>query len=244
MDHIITPTAWGKQLFESNGVTTPITVTRLGLNPAYRLRQRPPLDGRPITFLTFIDRGKRKGGIAATNAFIDAFGDDPKVKLIIKGRRAMIKLGFINPNIETVQQDMTEEELADLYARCDVLVNPNMGEGFGLIPREFAATGGIALATGWAGTGEDLDKWGWSLPYTLEKADWRGARQLEGKDLGVWAKPDISGVAGVMKHVVKNFSWYQQEAIRRAEALPEFYNWDQYASLIYKRWRDGNRNPA
>ena len=241
MDHIVTPTQWGKRLFEADGVTVPITVTRLGLNPAYRLRERAP-GRRPITFLTFIDRGKRKGGIAATNAFIDAFGDSPDVKLIIKGRRAKIKLGFINPNIETVQQDMTEEELGDLYARCDVLVNPNMGEGFGLIPREFAATGGIALATGWAGTGEDIEKWGWPLPYNLQEADWRGARLLEGKDLGVWAKPDVPGVAQVLRHVVENIGHYRRVAKANAPKLPKFYDWQQYADIILRRWRDGNRN--
>jgi glycosyltransferase involved in cell wall biosynthesis len=242
MDHIVTPTKWGKRLFEDDGVTVPITVARLGINPAYRLRERPPLDGRPITFLTFIDRGKRKGGIAATNAFIDAFGSDPSVKLIIKGRRAKIKLGFINPNIETIQQDMTEEELADLYARCDVLINPNMGEGFGLIPREFAATGGISFATGWAGTGEDLDRWGWPLPYHLTKADWRGARLLEGNDLGDWAKPDLPGVAKVYRQIVDKFEFYKREAERRAPSLPGYYSWDGYAKLILERWRDGNRH--
>ena len=240
MDSIVTPTQWGKRLFEADGVTVPITVARLGLNPAYRLRSRPP--GRhPITFLTFIDRGKRKGGISATNAFIDAFGDSPDVKLIIKGRRAKIKLGFINPNIETIQKDMTEDELADLYADADVLVNPNMGEGFGLIPREFAATGGIALATGWAGTGEDLEKWGWPLPYHLVDADWRGARMLEGKPLGQWAKPDVHGVSQVMKHVVENIDHYRREAKANAPGLEKFYSWEQYARIILGRWRDGNR---
>jgi glycosyltransferase involved in cell wall biosynthesis len=241
MDHIFTPTNWGKKLFEDGGVNVPITVTRLGLNPAYRIRKRPA-ERSPITFLTFIDRGKRKGGIAATNAFIDAFADDPNVKLIIKGRRAKIKLGFINPNIETIQQDMTEDELADLYARCDVLVNPNMGEGFGLIPREFAATGGIALATNWSGTGEDLERWGWGLPYELVKADWRGARHLEGTELGEWAKPDIKGVTEVLKHVRYNISSYKEEAEKRAKSLPSYYSWEKYAEIILKRWRNGNCN--
>ena len=240
MDHIVTPTKWGKRLFEADGVTVPITVARLGINPAYRLRPRSP-GRRPITFLTFIDRGKRKGGISATNAFIQAFGDSPDVKLIIKGREAKIELGFINPNIETIQKDMTENELADLYASTDVLVNPNMGEGFGLIPREYAGTGGIALATGWSGTGEDIEKWGWPLPYELVSADWRGARQLEGRDLGEWAKPDVPGVAQVMKHIVANIGQYRAEAERRAPALEKFYSWESYAQIILRRWRDGNR---
>ena len=239
MDSIITPTNWGKELFESDGVTVPITVARLGINPPYRLRPRS-YQQSPIRFLTFVDRGKRKGGISATNAFIDAFGDSSDVKLIIKGRRAKIKLGFINPNIETIQQDMTEEELADLYSSCDILVNPNMGEGFGLIPREFAATGGIALATNWAGTGEDINKWGWGLPYSLVKADWRGGGRLEGGDLGEWAKPDIPGVSKVLKHVVANIEQYRTISEKRAASLPKYYDWKKYAEIILKRWRNGN----
>jgi glycosyltransferase involved in cell wall biosynthesis len=117
-------------------------------------------------------------------------------------------------------------------------VNPNLGEGFGLIPREFAATGGIALATNWSGTADDIQAWGWPIPYTLKPADWRGIDKFRDVELGNWAEPDVEALAEMMRDVVENRERYQAIALRQAPDVHELYSWRQFATVVYEIWRE------
>lgn len=239
-DAVITPSTFCRDVFVSSGVTAPVHVIPLGIDEAYTLREEPVnrRDGKPLTFLAFMDRGLRKGGVYAMQAFLRAFGDSPDHRLILKSREAQVGVNMVNPNIEMIQHDMTAEELNQLYHQADVLVNPNMGEGFGLIPREFAATGGIALATNWSGTADDIELWGWPLPYALAKATWPGNTILEGRELGVWAKPDVVGVAKAMQDVADNLSAYAFDAYVRAQEVRRMYDWRLFAERVLEVWRE------
>ena len=63
---VVTPSRFCRDIFADAGVTSPITIAPLGLNPLYAYAERPV--ERPLTFLAFIDRGMRKGGIEAMQA--------------------------------------------------------------------------------------------------------------------------------------------------------------------------------
>lgn len=239
LDAIITPTRFCKEVFEQCGVRAPIHVVPLGIGESYRYAERS--SERPLTFLAFLDRGARKGGMVALQAFLRAFGSDMNYKLILKGRRRKVTFSMdreMNPNIEVIWQDMSEAELYALYLECDVLINPHRGEGFGLIPREFAATGGISLTTNWSGTTDDLDEWGWPLPYRLVKADWRGDRVFAGHDAGEWAEPDVEGVAEVLRQVAAHVEHYRTEAKQRAAGVAHRYRWSQLAQGVLDVWRE------
>lgn len=239
LDAIITPSYFCEDVFMRCGVTTPIHVVPLGVGEIYRPVGRAP--GRPFTFLAFMDRGRRKGGLAALQAFQLAFGDDPAYRLILKSRKPRQPAEILNPNITLIQRDMTEQELYQLYLECDCLVNPNAGEGFGLLPLEFAATGGIALATDWGGTGDYIRTVGVPLPYKLVKADWRGHKKFEGQDLGDWAEPITEVVAQLMRYVADNRETYRWMAAEVAPQVRELYDWRRFAERVYEVWR-GNES--
>lgn len=235
-DAVIVPSHFCAEVFLRSGVTRPIHVIPLGVSPmhAYRKRPAPP----PLTFLAFLDRGERKGGEVALQAFVRAFGDDPDYRLILKGRKSKVALRFTNPNIEVIQCDMSEAELAELYRRCHVLINPHKGEGFGLIPREFAATGGVALTTGWSGTADGLDFWGVPIPYTLQRAGWQGNKSIEGQDVGEWATVDPAVLAELLWDVVDNWPRQQSRALMRAEFVAAQYRWDRFGEQVYQVWQE------
>lgn len=236
MDAVITPSRFCEQLFHDAGVTVPIYMFPLGISEVYKPVQRPIQD--KFTFLTFMDRGRRKGGQVALQAFLMAFGNDPRYQLIIKMRKpGKYIVLFDNPNIRLIQQDMTEPELYELYGQCDCMIAATHCEGFGLLPREFATTGGIALATGWGGTADDIDQWGWPLPYNLGKADWTGQPGLEGLDLGEWAIPDAAGIAELLKQVANKREFYLHNAWEQAELLPDLYSWQSFAEQVYGVYR-------
>ena len=236
MDAVVVPSLFCLETFQACGVTVPVHVIPLGISETYQPYKRPYRS--PFTFLAWMDRGKRKGGFHALQAFSMAFGDDPDYRLILKARDNVTNLNILNDNIELVTQDMTEAELYELFKSADCLVNPNLGEGFGLIPREFAATGGIALATNWSGTADDIEQWGWPIPYTLKPADWRGIERFQGIDLGDWAEPDVEALAVLMRDVVDNYETYYATALAQASNIHNLYSWRQFTTAVYEVWRE------
>lgn len=231
---IITPSAFCRTVFAEAGVTVPIHVIPLGINELYQPVERS-FDG-PLTFLAFIDRGLRKGGPTALQAFVAAFGDDPNYQLILKGRKSKITAEILNPNVTLIQEDYSEAQLYALYQRCHVLINPHRGEGFGLLPREFAATGGISLTTAWSGTADDLDQWGIGLDYTLVKADWAGHNQFSKMDLGDWAEVNQQSLVDRLEAIADNRLFYQRQAYRLAGNVHKLYSWEAFAKGVLDVW--------
>ncbi|HMN10884.1 MAG TPA: glycosyltransferase family 4 protein [Bellilinea sp.] len=236
-DAVVVPSRWLVDVFREHGVTAPLHVVPLGLDEVFQPAARPS-NREPFTFLTLRDRGRRKGGIWAEQAFVRAFGDDPGVRLIEKARDPKaFGIQATNENIDIIQRDMTPGELYELYLSCDALVNPNMGEGFGLVPREFAATGGITLATDWGGTADDISVWGIPLPHGMTRADYQ-ARNLAGYDLGEWAMPDLDALAHIMRDVVEHREAYQTRAETNAPRVRAMYSWRRFAEGVLNIWRE------
>lgn len=238
MDAVIVPSTFCQTVFRDSGVTAPIHVVPLGVGDIYQYKARE--DGRPLTFLAFFDRGERKGGMVAQQAFTRAFGDDMDYKLILKGRTAKPGRALVltNANIEVIQQDYSEQGLYELYCQCDVLINPHKGEGFGLIPREFAASGGFALTTGWSGTADAISEWGYALPYRLERAHWRGNKTLAGQELGHWAAVDPVALACELQTVAATWQWTRQLLPAKAQAARSLYSWRTFAEKVLAVWEE------
>lgn len=230
LDAVITPCHFCKEVFERAGVTTPIHVVPLGQNAAYAPRERPA--GGPLTFISFIDRGLRKGGIEAMHAFQAAFGDSTDVRLILKGRKSKITARILNPNIELIQEDYTVAQMAELYHRADVMIFSTKGEGHGWPPREAAACGVISLATNFAGTADDIDAWGIPLDYRLVRADWSGHNRLSKMDLGEWAEVDFDAMVARLRDIAANRAAYQADALRKAPGVREMYSWARFAGRV------------
>jgi glycosyltransferase involved in cell wall biosynthesis len=176
--------------------------------------------------------------MVALQAFLRAFGEDMNYRLILKGRTPKQRFELTNPNIEVILCDMTERELYDLYLRSDVLINAHSGEGFGLIPRCYAASGGFALTTGWSGTADDIEQWGYALAYRLERAHWRGNRTLQGQDLGHWASVDPVRLGHSLKMVAATWEFTRQTLPAKAQAARELYSWDVFAERVLAIWKE------
>lgn len=236
MDAVIVPSTFCAKVFRACGVTAPIHVAALGVSCTYKPAQRPP--DRPLTFLAFLDRGKRKGGTTALQAFLAAFGDDMNYRLILKGREVppARRLNLTNPNIEVIQQDMTERELYELFCSADVLIDCNRGEGFGMIGRQFSATGGISLSTNWGGTADWIEHWGLPIHYKLVPADWSGNATLAGQDLGLWAEPCLDGLVAMLRRIADNRLFCQSRAQSSAERVGRMYTWKGFAERVLWVW--------
>ncbi len=237
-DAVIVPSKWLVKAMKHCGVIAPIHVVPLGISETFMVADKRDYHRvytklNPFTFLCWGDRGNRKGWDVAMQAFIDAFGDRHDVRLLVKAREGgSFPYEISNANIEIVRDDLDEFGLRDLYLRCDAMVFPARGEGFGLPPREFAATGGPVIATDW--WADDIQEWGYPIRYKLVKA-WAGHPNHDG--LGKWAEPDKDHLVKQMKHLVNQdgrvISYMGQKS---ANHVAKLYRWDKFAEGVLDVW--------
>ena len=239
-DAVIVPSVFCHDVFVECGVTSPVLVFPLGILESYEFAERSNED--PFTFLTFMDRGKRKGGLHAILAFSGEFGTEKDVRLVIKSREIPEerKFSFNEDNIEVIFEDYSIDRMIDLYGKCHCLINPNLGEGFGLIPREFSATGGISLSSNWGGTADLIDLWGWPIECSTQKADWSLIPKFKNLDLGNWADPSIDHIRSSIRNIVENREMYLQEAKIKSKLAKMYYSWNNFATNVSAVWRSIN----
>lgn len=234
LDAVVVPCSWCADVFRNSGVTTPIHVVPLGISPAFRYDSRRVQDKFRILAIGDKNSWIRKGTHRAMWAFMKAFGDSTDVELVIKSKDGPMFESVLNPNIALVDADYDERQLNDFYHSFDLMVFPSCGEGFGLPPREFAATGGLVIATDFSGTGADLPQWGIPLGYKLASA-WQGHDVNVG--IGEWAEADVDQLASLML-------WARALPVSIRNSLGRFYSanalslysWQQYADQIQGIW--------
>lgn len=226
----ILPSQWLVQIFRDAGVTIPIHVIPLGVSEVFKHTRRKRFDPtKPLRFLAIADRMGRKGWYKTITAFHALFGDDPCYELILKTRTPGLQL--TNPNIKFLCGDYGDKRMAKLYTTCDVMIFPSAGEGFGLPPREFAATGGLAVATNWGGLADDLPLWGVALnDYQLAPA-WKGDPDLDG--LGLWAETSVDEIAHTMQMIAQNREHFYEVGKLNGKWVREHYNWSDFARQAY-----------
>jgi hypothetical protein len=226
----IVPTTWNVEVFRRCGVTAPLFTASLGVDRhEYTLLTRRH-DGRPYTFLWSGTPDRRKGWDLAYRAFRTAFGDSQEVRLVLHFREMPDGLrGAEDANVEVVAGRLLHSQWLLYLRRADCFVFPTRGEGWGLPPREAAATGLPAIVTDWSGTAEDLEQWG--IPLRVARLAPADYGFWEREDLGQWAEPDE-------EHLVRLLCWcYEQreeaaESGRRAAAWLATQTWERTADSV------------
>jgi glycosyltransferase involved in cell wall biosynthesis len=234
-DRVIVPADFLVDVFKQSGVNAPIEVVPLGISKSFTeatKRRVIPENGKPLTFVCIADRGNRKNWQKVMFAFVRAFGNDERFKLIVKSRSLPAR--FSNRNIQIIAKDYSDAEMADLYANAHVMVFPSSGEGFGLPPREFAATGGVALTLNWGGTADDLYQYGIPVPHSMTDA-WSDKPEWYGK-LGQWADFDIEVLADQMRYIADHYESYVDFGIRAGGFVRSHYRWDVFAKRVQSIW--------
>jgi glycosyltransferase involved in cell wall biosynthesis len=199
---VIVPTAWGKSVFEESGVTVPVEVVPLGIDPAdYYPLERKRADGRPYTFAWSGTPDMRKGWDVAYRAFRRAFGDRDDVRLRLHFRRLPKDgISFRDNNVEVLHGSFPLPEMREFYRRADCFVFPSRGEGWGMPPREAAATGLPVITTDWSGLRQDIASWAYPLDVKelvpAEYGHWDAGQ------VGLWAQPDEDHLIALMRSCV------------------------------------------
>ena len=191
---VIVPSEWNKAVFEDSGVTVPIHIASWGINAAaWPIIERALPEDRPYRFLWSGTPDTRKGWDLVYRAFRAAFNNSTDVELVMHFRKLMNGVSpemFTDPNVTVIGGVLSKTDYRQMLSDADAFVYPSRGEGFGLMPREAAATGMPVVATNWGGMAKNNSRWatfGLSVRENVPAAYhiWKRGQ------VGDWAEPDF-----------------------------------------------------
>lgn len=159
VERVIVPCQHNQLAFIRSGVRVPVCIVPGGVDPL-EFSVTPPAKP-PYTFLTFADRGFRKGWEEVQEAFYLAFGGKTTgiqdVRLLIKSRsegmgrmlRMMRDAKGADSRIVYLLDDTLD--MREVYDRTHCLALPSRSEGWGMIHREAAVSGIPVITQAYAG---------------------------------------------------------------------------------------------
>jgi len=239
---LVVPCAWNVQVFETSGVRVPISIVPWGINPEEyfymerntltpALSQRERGEERPYTFVWSGTPDLRKGWDVAYRAFRLAFGDRNDVQLILHFREALPgQPRFRDRNVRAMVGSIDDYAWRALLASADVFVYPARGEGWGLPPREAAATGLPVIATNFGGLAQDIGAW--AMPLDVRRMVTAEYGYFDAGSIGEWAEPDIDHLVELMRWCECNRDAAREVSRCAAEWLRIRGTWAQTAQQL------------
>jgi len=190
----------------------------------------------------------RKGPDVLFNAYRAAFKGRDDVTLVIKDfgangiyasdERDAIRRHAASgalPRIEYIDRQLTDDEMADLYRACDVLVHPYRGEGFGMPVLEAMACGRPVMITAGGPTDEFCpDEACWRIPAGRITIPSRQISTFETLRYPWMLDPDPEHLCRLYQEVAED----ADGRVRRGEAArkaAETYSWSRIGSLYANR---------
>lgn len=245
VDELWEPSTYVKEGFVESGIhPSMIQVIPNGVDPAvYRPKTSTFQLETKKTFKFLFVGGSihRKGYDVLLKAYIKEFSSEDDVVLIMKdfGLKSFYKnaahadiiqgvLGHKEcPEILYLTDDLTDEDMAELYSASDCYVHPYRGEGFGMPIAEAMACGLPVIVTDY---GACLDfcneENAYLIPATMkmESSDYIPDYELTG-NLRV-AEPDENVLRELMRHVYEQPEEAKIKGKKASELIRTNYSWD------------------
>ncbi len=249
IDGITVMSTFVRDVLIRHGIKVPVFVTGLGVDHFDGLNYpAKPQDGdyitnkKQFTFLHISSCFPRKAPDVLLNSYFAAFSGNDPVLLIIKTfpnphnnveelLSALQKSHANPPLVELINEDWLEpEKIRDLYLRCDVVVIPSRGEGFGFPIAEALWAEKPVIATGYGGhmdfLGEDYP---WLIDFTFEASK----SHFSETTYSCWANPSTDHLRDLLR-VSYESSANERQLIARTwkERLDEKCRWAHVVDRI------------
>ena len=239
-DKLIVPSEFCKDIFVNDGVTKPVDVIPLGVDPRmWPFKDRSQRSGK-FKFLMFANahwENPRKNYQLTLDAFSRAFRNNKNVELVLKLTGGFQgKKPSLPKNVKVLNDRIDQEGLVKLLHGADCLLFPSSGEGYGLPPREAMLTGLPTILCDWSSLSAickpEISYWvkpsgmvRAALPTFLKGAN-RGSSYF-----GEYAKIDMNDLIDVMLRVYKN----RDKALRRGKAAAQYIKMNETTDIAVQR---------
>jgi glycosyltransferase involved in cell wall biosynthesis/Flp pilus assembly protein TadD len=139
------------------------------------------------------------------------------------------------PEIEYHAEELSQEDMARLYAACDCLVHPYRAEGFGLPIAEALAAGLPVIVTGFGAALDFCDnEHAYLIPARAQHLPSQPG-EMPTVDQQFWAQPDMDYLRWLLKHVVDHPDEARAKARRGQAFLRANYTWEHAAAVAEAR---------
>lgn len=250
---------WGKKQFKDSGVEVPIEVVHEGVDDTIFNPFAPrftELKSGAFKFLSIFKWEKRKAPDILLAAFLQEFGKDDNVQLIIQSfnpfmcngdpklwelikYKLLFELGVPNdPRIAFVPYIQEYKDLARLYCSCDAFVLPTRGEAWGLPLIEAMSCGLPTIATNWSGLTEFMNE---DVAYMVDVEAMENAEDppfIPAYKESKWAKPNIESLKKRMRDVYENREKAKEKGIKAAEFVSSKFTWQVAADTAIARFKE------
>jgi len=210
LDALPVTSKYVQKLMIDNGLSIPAIVTGDGADHILNVKARSVnlKTKKNFKFLHISSCFSRKGIDVLLEAYCNTFSTKDDVCLIIKtfpnihnNVEKLIALQKSNkkdcPSIELINKDLEDGYIVDLYQKCDCLVAPSRGEGYGLPMAEAMLFDLPVITTGFSGQIDFCNnKNSWLIDYSFQKANTH--MNLFNS---YWAEPNIESLSTLLKEL-------------------------------------------
>ena len=220
---VLTATEFTKQSLKRKGINA--NVWHHAVNDHFQYRERTHEGFR---FIHWNSYEWRKGWELVVMAFLEEFGEDENVELILLGRdrghsNFLIdsdgNIDYQHKGIKEIIGALDNDTLMDTICSADVGVFPVKGEGWFMPSQEFAATGGVPMLPNQMGLSEQwLDGY---IDIELE-----GYINAEPRYPGYMMMCSIDDIRKKMRWCVQNKDEVSLQGKNLSEKVIKKFNWD------------------
>lgn len=180
----------------------------------------------------------RKAPFAAVEAFValsrehEDFRKHARLGLKTTAPGLSSRMEDAYPNVRIFYEVWTQDEVRDFYQANHVLLSPSRGEGKNMPALEFMSTGGVVIATNYAGHKQWLNPtYSYALDYKLEPMDIYQPETFN-------ATADIEHLKKLMLHVFRNRDEARTKGSIAAGVIPLTHSWDRVVEDLFQKIKD------
>lgn len=230
-DALIAPSKFCAEIFRKLAGGKTVATVNLGCDVEryfYKERRWDWRDDEPIRFLWCGAPGNRKGWDLMGAAWQRTFELKDNAMLYVKSSpqsgKGKLELHY-NGRVVIDSRALPEEELIKLYHESHVLVNTSRGEGFGLIPLEMMATGGLVISPRHTGLAEFVDN---SVAFVVGSSPRRGTYGVE----TFYQHTSINDVSVAMRTAYEDYGSTIWRRINARKMVEERFKWSDTARRL------------